>query len=573
MLTVDATGLAKARLQLGWDEDRAKASIEASYGGIRGQAAFSIKARPVHLAFTLPVTTVEINDTVAMRLAVTNSVGRQVDAIAGWNSSNEFVARVDALGRVSGIATGVAFIRANVGQLADSVLVTVVKQSIGSLTFSTDTATLYMEESQFSGFVVRDVHQHIIRNPEVPSVISTDAAVVSIEPGAYLRGRGAGTARVIASMDGFADTMQVTVVPQFTEIASGTAHRCGITGKGAYCWGADLAGELGGETLGACPSPVFSPPECSIFPIRVKGGERFVRAAAGQMHTCALTRDGEAYCWGSNFYGELGDGRTTSGGRTPTLVTTASRFASIYAGGNYTCALTASGAAYCWGRDGSGQLGLGVVPTERCNDIPCNTTPAPVAGGLTFVELALGWEYACGRTAAGAIYCWGVSVGTDLYSRTPVLQAGGATFAQLVVSGSSVGGAICGQTASGGLSCWRYNRNGEFGNGAKDPLLAMSPVVGAGGRTFQSYSGYIDNVCGLDSDGAVWCWGSSYGTTPAREVTSVVFTRLAPSATTTSMCGITKESRMYCWGSGEYGQLGNGEMRSSGPPVRVRLVP
>lgn len=82
-------------------------------------------------------------------------------------------------------------------------------------------------------------------------------------------------------------------------------------------------------------------------------------AAAGS-HTCAVTTDGAAKCWGSNSSGQLGDGSGNHRNNKPEPV---SGFgfgvASIAAGGSHTCAVTTGGAAKCWGRNAEGQLGNG----------------------------------------------------------------------------------------------------------------------------------------------------------------------------------------------------------------------
>src|SRR5206468_4490566 len=69
----------------------------------------------------------------------------------------------------------------------------------------------------------------------------------------------------------------------------------------------------------------------------------------------------------------------------------------------HTCGLTAAGAAYCWGFNGTGQLGDGTA-TDR-------SSPGLVAGGVTFAAVSAGYAHTCGLTAAGAAYCWGRSEG------------------------------------------------------------------------------------------------------------------------------------------------------------------
>ena len=149
----------------------------------------------------------------------------------------------------------------------------------------------------------------------------------------------------------------------------------------------------------------------------VSGAVSFVQLSLGALHSCGLTEDGVAYCWGENFGGQLGDG--TSIGRTaPTPVLTSLRFriiatASGFAtGGNvappipnpgfnaHTCALTSAGTPYCWGWNGNGQLGDGTTTSRR--------VPVPVAGNLTLTTIALGGAYTCGMQGNTA-WCWGAN--------------------------------------------------------------------------------------------------------------------------------------------------------------------
>ena len=95
---------------------------------------------------------------------------------------------------------------------------------------------------------------------------------------------------------------------------------------------------------------------------------RAPRLSAGSDHTCGLTPDGSAYCWGANGSGQLGDGTTPA--RLPQAVVSGGvRFQSLSAGDDYTCGLDAGGLAYCWGANGSGQLGDGTL--SESSDARC----------------------------------------------------------------------------------------------------------------------------------------------------------------------------------------------------------
>ncbi|HEX7487525.1 MAG TPA: hypothetical protein VF341_01360, partial [Anaeromyxobacteraceae bacterium] len=146
-------------------------------------------------------------------------------------------------------------------------------------------------------------------------------------------------------------------------VAGGAAHTCAVASDGSVaCWGANDAGQLG----------LASTIQQSLSPAIVTGISGATAVAAGGSHACAIA-SGAAWCWGSNALGQLGDGTTTSSA-TPVAVTGLAGVAlkDIVAGGSHTCARAASGAVYCWGNNGSGQLGSGTVGVN-------SSTPAQVS--------------------------------------------------------------------------------------------------------------------------------------------------------------------------------------------------
>jgi alpha-tubulin suppressor-like RCC1 family protein len=128
----------------------------------------------------------------------------------------------------------------------------------------------------------------------------------------------------------------------------------------------------------------------------------FVALSLGTSHTCALTGDGQAYCWGNGEEGALGTGDTADRS-VPTPVATDLRFSVVSAGGSHTCGVTLTGEAYCWGANDQGQLGVGGSGAGEV------TTPAAVAGGMTFRDIAAGGEHTCAATVDGRALCWGAN--------------------------------------------------------------------------------------------------------------------------------------------------------------------
>ncbi len=131
------------------------------------------------------------------------------------------------------------------------------------------------------------------------------------------------------------------------------------------CWGSNSSGQLGQ------PAAAFNG---HGYPLRASVAVALVSLTAGGEHTCGLTASGAAYCWGSNSNGQLGNG--TIGGTNPVaaLVSGGLTFVSVSAGGSYTCGVTPNGAIYCWGANASGQLGDG---TQIDRSAPVRVTEAP----------------------------------------------------------------------------------------------------------------------------------------------------------------------------------------------------
>ena len=294
----------------------------------------------------------------------------------------------------------------------------------------------------------------------------------------------------------FHDTpVPLTGGQMFAAISRGGFHTCGVTtGGAAYCWGDNNNGQLGDG--GTAPSST---------PVAVTGGLTFKAVSAGVYHTCGLTTAGAIYCWGNNQAGQLGNGAISYINSNPVLVSGGLSFDAVGAGSEYSCGLTAGGAAYCWGENDHGELGTG--------DSTFSGVPVPVAGGLSFVALSTGYFHACGLTAAGAAYCWGgnfegeLGNGTTQGSSTPVAVSGGLTFTTI----SAGQWATCGVTTAGLAYCWGYNGYGQLGNAAVPLTLAPNPapLPVSGGFKFASVStGYL-HTCGVTTHGAAYCWGDN----------------------------------------------------------------
>jgi alpha-tubulin suppressor-like RCC1 family protein len=187
--------------------------------------------------------------------------------------------------------------------------------------------------------------------------------------------------------------------PSFTSIAVGGAHACGLTSDGtAYCWGAPGSDQVGtgGRGDGRTAAPVITT-------------AKFTQLTAGAAHTCGVTSSGTAYCWGTGGFGRLGTG-SEAAMSVPTPVNTSVAFASISAGDFHTCALTADGAAYCWGRNPFGELGDSTAynPNGTAAELT-RASPVHVTSSIVFRSISASGvgHHTCAVSVAGLVVCWG----------------------------------------------------------------------------------------------------------------------------------------------------------------------
>jgi alpha-tubulin suppressor-like RCC1 family protein len=284
----------------------------------------------------------------------------------------------------------------------------------------------------------------------------------------------------------------------FTSFTAGQQHNCALTSAGqAYCWGYNADSRLGDSTTTLPLRPV---------PVLPLGAVAFTSLSAGNAHTCGTTSSGQAYCWGTNSWGQIGDSTTVS----PFFPSAVRQqpgvsFTQVAAGNNFTCALDSSGQAWCWGYAAGGALGNNSISTRR---FPV-TVSQPV--GVTFTGIFTEYDHVCAVDTGGQAWCWGNNAWSQLGDNTTttrkvptaVQQPAGVTFTQLALGSIST----CGLTSAGQAYCWGGNSNGQLGNGTTTASALPVAVSQPAGVTFTSIKAESAGVCGLDGNGQTWCWG------------------------------------------------------------------
>ncbi len=188
-----------------------------------------------------------------------------------------------------------------------------------------------------------------------------------------------------------------TLTNDIAAVSTGSAHTCVLTSAGGVkCLGDNQFGELGDGTttqrIGAADV------------VGLASG--VVAIGAGFDYTCALTTSGAVMCWGSGYQAR------------PASVPGLSGITAIAVGALHTCALTGAGAIRCWGSNTSGQLGDG----QQCG--PHCATPVDVQGLPNNVaSIAAGFLDSCAVTTTGAAFCWGENGSGQLGDGTSINRA------------------------------------------------------------------------------------------------------------------------------------------------------
>ena len=329
-------------------------------------------------------------------------------------------------------------------------------------------------------------------------------------------------------------------------VAAGTAgaHQCVLLPGGrAHCRGRNWRGQTG---VG-----LFDESIQSWTP--VAGDIVFSTVSVGRDHSCGLAHGGVAYCWGSNEVGEQGVGRTHEPTRVPTPFVPDSLWRSVEAMERHTCGYTTAGnAPICAGNNAFGQRG-------RVPDLAADAVLAPWGSGEPASMAEVEYWLGCTLRPGGEAYCAGAggsaSGVTGEVRGIPTLVESSVPFTSIAVGFYHA----CGLSAAGLAYCWGINEKGELGTGDLAWSAAARPVTG--GLVFTRIFAFDRVSCGLTAAGELWCWGSNEGQALGR-------TRLAHSAVPIRIrigngvtwvdkhglfyqgaCAIDATDQLVCWGS------------------------
>lgn len=264
--------------------------------------------------------------------------------------------------------------------------------------------------------------------------------------------------------------VQVPGVTGAKSLRAGAYHTCIVTSANQVsCWGRADYGELGFEPSSSNRFATSTQPAALADAIQI---------GAGQFHTCSIQSGGGARCWGYNTYRQLGFTNgpgATVWKMTPTAVGGLTTASQIAGGATHTCASrTKPGASsvVCWGSNAKGQLGnQSFAPSGApvaVSGLPTTTVPTSVAAGA---------DHSC-AVLSSKVWCWGGN-GTGQLGTGDTLDANFAVEAKNITKGARVfagSGFTCAIMSDKTSRCWGNNTSGQVGIGFLIPVkVPLSP--------------------------------------------------------------------------------------------------
>jgi len=352
-------------------------------------------------------------------------------------------------------------------------------------------------------------------------------------------------------------------------------HSCAITATGGVqCWGDGSGGQLGyGSVIAYSTTPVTVinlPAPVTKITTGYYSLTSNPNAPTETSFNCALLVNGAVYCWGDDTYGQLGNGQTSTSTASPVAATVEQNFVyDIATSAGTTCAVLKTGVIQCWGSNNYGELGNGT-----------NTSSAAatsVLGITNAVSISAGNNDFCATLSTGQVNCWGWNGSGQLGNQTDTESLNPIAVTGVSSAKRAVGGNVesCALMLGGTVSCWGDNTYGELGDGNTTATLAITPVINITGVTDLSVGQW--SACALIG-GAIDCWGynglgdlGDGGVTSTSIPTAVshITTAVAIGSGAFHSCAYLSSGGVDCWGYNYSGQLGNGTLSNSAVPVVV----
>lgn len=460
---------------------------------------------------TLPSTTVTIGSTTQASVLLKDASG---NALTGrevsWSSSDPNVASVTGNGTITALSKGSATITAT-SEGKSGVTTITVALGVDQVVVALPQPGLAVGFSVQASHTLKDSEGNLLTGRAV-TWASSNAAVATVSQSGVVTGVGTGTATITATSEGESGSASIAIVViRQQSLSAGWLHTCAISLEGdAYCWGENGRGQLGDGTT-----------TDRVSPVRVAGGLKFSAIAAKTWTTYALTSDGRLFCWGKpNSDGDWQD--VNAGGPvqergacdtaspaalTPRQVETKRAITALAREMVGNCAIGVGNVVYCWG-EVTGAGNWSVVPDAP---VPGDNAFADVSGYLATKDNTA--TLVCALTTAGAAYCWGYIYWTlgngpgGSRESSVPLRVAGNHVFKDIAVGQTH---ACGLTTAGQTYCWgnpSYTGHAASMPESCDSHGCHTPVPVSGGHIFESLTAGTQWTCGLTANGDPYCWG------------------------------------------------------------------
>jgi alpha-tubulin suppressor-like RCC1 family protein len=396
---------------------------------------------------------------------------------------------------------------------------------------------------------------------------------------------------------------------------AGSAHSCYILDNGSVkCWGKNNLGQLGlgdtsnrGDGIGGMVD--------SLPAVDLGSGRTATAIAAGSDHTCAILDNESIKCWGYNASGQLGlgdinnrgDNSSRMGDSLPAVDLGSGITAkAIAAGGNHTCAILDNASIKCWGKNASGQLGIGDTNNrgDGSNPMGDSLPVVDLGSGRTAKVIVAGGSHTCTILDDSSIKCWGendqgqLGLGNTTDSlNASVVDMGSGITAKAITAGESHTCAILNNSA---IKCWGRANEGQMG------LFKWNINIGSGsnqmgttgqddltkigtGRTAVAIAAGKNHNCAILDNSSIKCWGANtsgqlgIGDTVNRGATQDGSNQMGDNLPVVDLgsgrtargiiagdnqtCAILDNASIKCWGANASGQLGQGDTNNRGDGI------
>ena len=377
----------------------------------------------------------------------------------------------------------------------------------------------------------------------------------------------------------------LSVLDNITGISTGLNHTCVIKNKKVSCSGRNEFNQLGRVASDTCLDDNNDTYPCEKgfdYVLMNTSPLEALSLVSTRSSNCALGEDKKVYCWGDNLFGQLGTNDSASNNIVPdtvkidTLGTELTNVDSISAGNLHVCAKTSLGKAYCWGDNSRGQLSNSVLTTSNYA-IPVNRNSLEI-NNVTAVTA--GYEHSCVITN-GNVECWGnndegqLSTG-DTNSITDSLVFAIDTADDIL---DNITQMILGRSFSlfindsNQISSVGNNDEGQLATG--DTLSRLKTGLTNGPIVSDKVFNGDNSFCFINSDTTGSCVGRNNfnfgrGTATGINTTPVSILNEAGDADMTNITLISsgysrhrclaRQGELYCFGKNDMGQLGEGSV-------------